>query len=393
MRILYVTNGFPFPLTSGYLRHYFLIRELSARHAITLFSIVGADCQDDHVAALEPYTERVQTFVAGRPAASAVGKIARKAGALARGDEAARRMRLAIEEVTRRERFDAMVFSGKRTLPAIAGVRDLPTVVDMCDATSVRVLGKARHAPRATYPLQMIKYMRVRQTEKTLLRRADHLMFASCRDREALCGQAADDATVIPNGVDLDYWHRTTPELGRDTIVLTGAMHYGPNWDAAIYLIDEILPLVRRTVPGARVLIVGRDPHPRLVEAGKRDGVEVTGFVDDVRPYLDRASVFAAPLRFGAGIQNKLLEALAAELPVVASPLAADGLRTEDGASPPVDVAEDAEKFAEAITARLLDQASSRRPHAEGRRFTERHFVWKRSGEKLENVLDSIAAG
>src|SRR5206468_215326 len=133
------------------------------------------------------------------------------------------------------------------------------------------------------------------------------------------------------------------------------AMEYPPNTDAALYLIEEILPLVQRTVPAAQALIVGRDPPARLRSAGQRPGVTVTGFVDDVRPYLERATVFAAPLRFGAGIQNKVLEAMAMEVPVVASPLAADGLRTEDGAQPPLDVARTTEEFADRIARRLLE--------------------------------------
>jgi len=146
-------------------------------------------------------------------------------------------------------------------------------------------------------------------------------------------------------------------------------------------------------VPGAQVLIVGRDPTPRLQRAGKQPGVTVTGFVDDVRPYLERATVFAAPLRFGAGIQNKLLEAMAMEVPVVASPLAADGLRTESGQRPPVAVASDREQFAAKIVQQLKRRADQPAPDAEARRFVHDHFVWSRSAAQLENIFRTVTAG
>ena len=223
-----------------------------------------------------------------------------------------------------------------------------------------------------------------------LIGNAAHLLFASVRDRDALVGRSSR-ATVVPNGVDTGFWRRVAPERGANTIAFTGAMDYPPNTDAALYLAETILPLVQRTIPDARALIVGRDPPPRLERAGQLPGVTVTGFVDDVRPYLEQATVFAAPLRFGAGIQNKVLEALAMELPVVASPLAADGLRTEDGQTPPAQVAGSAQEFADLIVRALHERASDPAPDTAARRYVETHFVWRRSGEKLDQVLGSVA--
>jgi glycosyltransferase involved in cell wall biosynthesis len=164
-------------------------------------------------------------------------------------------------------------------------------------------------------------------------------------------------------------------------------MDYPPNTDAALYLIEEILPLVRHSIPAAQALIVGRDPPLQLLRAGERPGVTVTGFVDDVRPYLEQATVFAAPVRFGAGIQNKLLEAMAMEVPTVASPLAAGGLRAEDGQQAPLHVAENRRRFAELISRKLVERLSDSAPDAEARRFVAANFSWSRSAAKLEQVI------
>jgi sugar transferase (PEP-CTERM/EpsH1 system associated) len=395
MRILYLTNGFPYPLTSGYLRHYYLIKELSREHAITLLAIVGPNFAAENVAALEPFTEQVQTFVStsksGSLRSKAIGRVRSLAGS-AQADEAVRQMRAAIERLSSTERFDVVVFSGKRTFPAIQNMPDLPLVVDMCDATSSKILGNMRYAKLPRLPVLLLDYAQVRSAERLLIRNAAHLLFATARDREALIGRARNHATVVPNGVDLEFWRRKSRERGTDTIVFTGAMEYPPNTDAALYLSEEILPIVQRTVPGAQVLIVGRDPPARLRAAGQRPGVTVTGFVDDVRPYLERATVFAAPLRFGAGIQNKVLEAMAMEVPVVASPLAADGLRTEDNQRPPVQVAHNRQQFADLICAQLARRASDPAPDAEARRYVAAHFVWSSSAARLDQVVNSVVS-
>jgi glycosyltransferase involved in cell wall biosynthesis len=169
-------------------------------------------------------------------------------------------------------------------------------------------------------------------------------------------------------------------------------MDYPPNSDAAVQLATTILPLVQREAPEAEVLLVGRDPTPDVQALADLPGVTVTGFVDDVRPYLERAAVFAAPIRFGAGIQNKVLEAMAMEVPVVASPLAADGLRTVDGRTPPIDVAATPSQFAAAIL-RHHRAAGTSPPDAALRAYVAAEFDWARQAARVAHLLEDAAAG
>jgi glycosyltransferase involved in cell wall biosynthesis len=169
-------------------------------------------------------------------------------------------------------------------------------------------------------------------------------------------------------------------------------MNYAPNEDAALYLIDKILTLVRRSLPQLEVLIVGRDPAPALMQKARQSpNVTVTGFVDDMRPYLERATVFAAPLRYGSGIQNKILEAMAMAVPVITTTIAADGLRVDGAGEPPVHVADGEKAFAERLLHLLADQKERDRLSAEGRRFVENHFIWSRSAKKLEEMCRAAA--
>jgi glycosyltransferase involved in cell wall biosynthesis len=392
MRILYITNGFPYPLTSGYLRHYYLIKELSARHSVTLLSLVGARFSAECAEALAPFTELTLPFALTRersPVMKTIGRLRLLAGR----NPAVQQMCAVIESLKRKERFDVALLSGKQTFDVLDCLESTPVVVDMCDATSVRIKGAMRHSYPGKLPFLMLELMKVRRVEQLLMRRAAHLLFASCRDREALGGLQSARATVIPNGVDSDFWKRSSPALGTNTIIFSGAMDYAPNTDAALYLVYKILPLVQRVVPGARALIVGRDPAPRLRKAAMLRGVTMTGYVDDVRPYLEQATVFVAPLRFGAGIQNKLLEAMAMEVPVIATALAADGLRTEEDEYPPLRIAEEPSRFAELIVEQLLGRAAASEPDAAARRFVERNFTWRASGKKQEQVMMAVARG
>jgi glycosyltransferase involved in cell wall biosynthesis len=390
MRVLYLTNGFPFPLTSGYLRHYYLIRELSQWHQITLLSVVGPSFRAEHAEALRPYTGRVLTFRSSGRGRSRAGKALAWGRATLLRQSPERAMRAAIRQLLAEQQFDAVLFSGKETLAAIDGLRTPPVVADFTDAASQRLRGQIAVSGGLKRLALYGKLIRVQRLERRILARAAHSLFASVRDRDALVGGPHPAMTVVPNGVDTAYWQRRTSTLGQGTLVFTGAMNYAPNVDAALHLIRDILPLVQRELPDTRALIVGHSPRPALVAEGQRPGVTVTGFVDDVRPYLEEATVFVAPLRFGAGIQNKLLEAMAMEVPVIASPLAAQGLYTEDGTPPPLRVASTPEKFAEVICEELRARAADPAPDAGARRFVMTHFDWQVSARRVHEVLQKV---
>ncbi len=398
LRILFLLNGFPWPLTSGYLRHYHLIRELSARgHRISLLVIVPADFAPKDRAALEPFTERIITVDSHRRSRSLRRRVERRLSSISVGEAAVRQLRDEVRTLLAEVPHDVVLFSGKRTYPALQAATDLPVVADVCDATSSRIWGNLRYASITRFPLLLAEYVEVRRIERALLRRGSRLLFASVRDRDALMGERDRAlAMVLPNGVDVEFWQRTPGStLGRNEIVFTGAMDYPPNSDAALLLIREILPRVREAIPDAHLSIVGRDPIDPLIRAGATPGVTVTGLVPDVRPYLEAASVFAAPLRFGAGIQNKVLEALAMDVPTVASPNGAGGLITTEGIHPPLTTApsSDPARFAAVIVERLRAAEEDSTPPTDGRAFVVRHFTWQRSADLLDGVLRDAVAG
>jgi glycosyltransferase involved in cell wall biosynthesis len=288
-----------------------------------------------------------------------------------------------------KEKFDVVLFGGRYTLPAAEGLK-LPMVVDCCDTHSARFLGEMWHTRWIRRPVVLLRYLVMRRMEMKAAHLTPYVTFISERDRRALLGPSAT-CEILQQGVDYDYWHRSGSESEPNCIVFSGAMDYSPNDDGAQFLINRVLPLVRQAIPNIKTMIVGRDPLPALTKAAEPyPDVTVTGTVPDVRPYLERAAVYVAPLRFASGVQNKVLEAMAMELPVVTTPVVADGL-VWDGVRAPVIVAKHAFDIAEQII-RLLNDAKERaRLGQQGREFVVEHCRWSRSADKLESMCLAAA--
>ena len=396
MRILYVLPSLQHPtIQRGGLRHYHFLRALARRHSITLLALGRADATPEAREELAALVERCLIFPVEEPASRGGGRprALRRIGRELRLRRGIRSMRRAFLELAGRESFDVLLFHGKVVYPVIRGFHGLPTVVDFCDATSMRLRDQLRYATRVEAPWRLWRYLAARRLERSLLALTRHVAFISPRDRAAVLGPASR-AAVIPNGIDLAYWTRRDGARRPGCLVFTGVMSYAPNEDAALFLIERILPTLRASRPDVELFIVGRDPTPALLDAGRRTpAVTVTGYVDDVRPYLEQACVYVAPLRYASGLQNKILEALAMEVPVVTTPVVADGLRGDRGDEPPVRTAREADGIAASILSLLADESGRNRLASVGRRFVEAEFDWTREAERLEAMcLEAIGA-
>lgn len=194
---------------------------------------------------------------------------------------------------------------------------------------------------------------------------------------------------VVPNGVDAGRY-RPDPDVASSpsSLVFVGVMSYPPNIAAMRYFSTEVLPIVRRSHPDAHLTIVGRDPAPD-VRALASSAVKVTGEVEDVRPYLAAASVFVAPMVSGSGIKNKVLEAMAMARPVVATPLAVEGLSVRSGVN--VVVADNPARLAAAIGDLWADADMRARIGQGARTLIERHYTWEACAAQYERLYQELA--
>lgn len=386
-RVVYVTAALPFPLDSGYLRHHHLLRRLAADHDVALRSLGGPRFVPAHREAMAGVVDDVEVFVDPTPSTAARRRLRHVRPA---HRPAVRRLRAAVARDLAAG-ADALVLTGKDTVSVLDVVPDdLPVVVDLCDATSARVTQEMAWAPPARRVLLATRRRDLRRVERRLVERGDVLLTASARDRDLLAAEGAPPAvraaTVVANGVDVEHWRRRSPHLGR-SVVLCGNLAYRPNADAARRLVGTVMPRVWRDRPDADVLIIGPGASPGLRAELDRSRVRLTGRVDDVRPHLEQGAVAAAPLRIATGIQNKLLEALALELPVVTTSVGAAGL----GTGAPVVVADDPTAAAHHLVA-LLDAAGTgdAPPATAGRAWVAEHFSWDRSARLLADALDRV---
>ncbi len=394
MKILYLTPAFQHPIVRGPTRCYHFTKELCNRHEITMMTLIRSEIPNDAFVEMKSYLKKIYTFNAmGESTNGSNGNgIAKKVKTTFTVSNAVKGMQTAFLDLVKRESFDVVLFHGKSIYPVIEDFDDLPVVIDFCDATSMRIKDRMKFDSLTKRLMLSRRYKNFRQIEQKMINKTPHVAFISCRDRDANM-ENREGIRIVPIGVDLDVWKRRSDKPQKNTLVFTGVMNYRPNEDAAHYLIDKILPLVRPQVPDLEVLIVGRDPTSSLVEKGSQNpDITVTGFVDDVRDYLERATIFVAPVRYASGIQNKVLEAFAMEMPVICTSIVAQGLQFDDAEDTPVHIADDPKPFAEKIINLLNDRQEQKRLATEGRKFVERHFIWSKNAEILEQMcLDAVA--
>jgi glycosyltransferase involved in cell wall biosynthesis len=235
----------------------------------------------------------------------------------------------------------------------------------------------------------LLNYRAARAYERFMFTPYRRTVVVSEADRDELRGiNPSLNIDVIPNGVDLRYFTPDNRETREPyTLLFTGNYEYAPNVDAALRLAREVLPAVQARIPEARLWLVGNAPPPELL-ALANDSITVTGRVPDVRPYLARASVFVSALCFGAGIKNKVLEALAMGCPVIATPLSVDGIEARDGQEV---VIAGLDALPETVI-RLLNDAPLRRTlSANGRALIESRYSWARVAEMYERLYQAVS--
>ena len=197
-------------------------------------------------------------------------------------------------------------------------------------------------------------------------------------------------STVLRNGVDLEAFEPAPEKAETGHLVFTGVMNYFPNVDGCVWFVKEILPRIRERHPEAHFTIVGSHPTEEVRALESHEGVRVTGFVDSVTDWCQRAAVAVAPLRIARGIQNKVLEAMACGLPVVGTTSATQGVEGEHGRD--YLVADDATAFVDRVCCLLANQERARELGAAARRFVEENYDWERVFTHLDEIVAKCAA-
>jgi polysaccharide biosynthesis protein PslH len=299
--------------------------------------------------------------------------------------------RRTVEDLIRRKDFD-LVFCD--FLQTAAPLRELTARPRVVFEHNIEFLLRKRKWQREEQPLRRLIYgaewKKTRQIEADVCRSFDHVITVSDDDRQTLEKEfGITQTSTIPTGVDTDFFRPSIEPPHPGHLVFVGSMDWDPNEDGAVWFLRDIYPRIRAAIPGVSFAIVGRAPSSRLrAIAEKEPGVEITGWVPDVRPHLAKADVVVVPLRVGGGTRIKIPEAMAMAKAVVSTPIGAEGLPFRDGRE--IRIAEQPEQFARAVI-ELLNNPSLRNSIARtARDEVVSHHGWETVVGRVEQILDNV---
>ncbi len=364
MKILWIKTELLHPVDKGgKIRTYEMLKQLKRDHHVTYLTLDDGTASPDSRQKAEEYCQELVTIPHHTRAKFSVGFYFELFGNLFS------RLPYAVKKYESVELRREIIKRVEQDQPDVVVCDFLPPSINLPEnlgcATvlfqhNVEAVIWQRHYETQANPLKRLylywQWKKMRALEKAECQRYDHVIAVSREDSETMRRDYGIEAvTDVPTGVDTDFFCPSSyaqPEAG--SLVFTGSMDWLPNVDAIKWFCDEVLPLIRIKVPSVKLTVVGRKPGRELMELSQRDSsVVVTGRVDDVRPFMEKAAAYIVPIRIGGGTRLKIYEALAMEMPMVSTTVGAEGLPIRDGEE--LLIADTPEAFAKAVIRILSD--------------------------------------
>ena len=390
MKLLFLTARLPYPPVRGdALVPFHRLKRLSRHHEITLLTFYEADDELRHREKLEPFCVEIVTV-----------KHSRWTGLLNMlltgfFDRApfqvlyykSRRFRAALEELLDKHEFDLLHVHMLRIAEYGLPIR-LPKVLEMIDSMHLNI---QRRLLQETFPMSWLlrsELQRLERYEPRIVRDYDRGVVVSALDRGHI---GVDNVVDIPLGVDLQRF-RLAPRLTkRKMMVFTGSMFYFPNENAILWFMSHCFDQIKERVPEVELTIAGKDPGPAVLQLAEKEGVTVTGFVQDMEQALHQARVAIAPMQSGSGMQFKILDAMACGIPVVATRLGVGAIQAADGRD--LLVADPAADFIDACVRLLENDEPAERLRNAGRKLVEGIYTWEANVQRIERLYIDLLEG
>jgi sugar transferase (PEP-CTERM/EpsH1 system associated) len=397
MKILWVkAGGLVPPDTGGKIRSYNILRQLARQHSITFFSFYAAHNPDVH-AELKHMFDRVVTMPLRIPAPKSLAEMCDYAVRLFSSEpygitkycrpEVRRGLRALLEQ----ENYDVILCDFMAAAGVIPWDCATPKVLftHNVEATIWR-----RHYEVASNviwkAISWQEWRKMEAAERRYLRLADRVLAVSETDRDAFAAfLSAEKLTVIPTGVDVEYFQPLAGEETANSLVFTGSMDWLPNEDAIFYFAHAILPLIREHSPDVFLDVVGRNPSRKLQALAESEkSIRLSGWVDDIRPFVGRGSVCIVPLRIGGGTRLKIFEAMAMGKAVVSTSVGAEGLAVRSGEN--IILADTPNDFAQAVICLLRDPRRRQQLGAAARTLVQENYSWTIVANDFATTLQEV---
>jgi polysaccharide biosynthesis protein PslH len=398
MRILFVT---PYPPSRIRVRGYGFLAQLQRGHEVTIVTQCISEQELADVEALRSQGYEVYVVWESKRQAVLRGGVALLSSlplqvAYARSA----RFTQSVQRLCAHRRFDVIHAEHLRGIASMEQLaRTHPLVWDAVDCISLLCKHTVVAGPDLVVrAVAMLEHKRTQHYEATMLDKLPQVLVTSERDRQAMIAlrrtqkkklvssdeELGAGISVLPNGVDLEYFHPTQQERRRFNLVFSGKMSYHANVATALYLYKQIMPLIWEHRPEATLTIVGSKPPKSIRLLAFDPRVEVTGYVDDIRPYVGGAEVMLSPMVYSVGIQNKVLEAMALGTPVIVAAQAAEALGARSGRD--MLVAESPQDFARAALLLMNDSGLRTSLSRCGRNYVEQQHDWRVVTGRLVDV-------
>ena len=397
MKILWVkAGGLVPPDTGGKIRSYNILRELARHHSVTFFSFHGAHPNDAHPG-LQNMFDRVVCVPLSLPAPKSPAESLDYGVRLLSSQPygitkfCRRIVRDKLRALLKQETYDVILCDFLTPAGVIPWNSTIPKVLF---THNVEAMIWRRHYEVAINPvwkaISWWEWRKMEVAERRYLRLADRVLTVSETDRDAFATFLdPQKIAVIPTGVDVDYFQPMPVEEVPDSLVFTGSMDWLPNEDAIIYFVESILPLIKQQNPRVSLEVVGRNPSRKLQSLVETEtSVHLSGWVEDIRPFLARGSVCIVPLRIGGGTRLKIFEAMSMGKPVVSTSVGAEGLPVQTGEN--ILLADAPNDFASSVVTLLRDSNQRRRLGTAARTLVRENYSWPKVAETFSRVLQDV---
>lgn len=376
MKILYISHKIPYPLSDGgRLRVFNHIKHLSEKHKVISLSFIQKKDELKNIDELRKYCE-VKTVLLPKYKSllnSFFGLFSKKPLRVSylknkRFRKIARKLTNKVDLVIIQAlRMEQYCFAHKKT------------IIDIVDTPSLQIKRALKHESWLWKKIWKIEFPRIIRYEQYINKRYMNILVASRADMKAL-----KKGIILKNGTKIGKIKRKDPH--ENNLMFLGNMEYHPNIDAVNHFIKDIFPLIKKKIKDAKFYIVGKNPGAVKRYASK--DIIITGFVDDLNEYFSRCRVFVAPLRLGSGIQNKVLEALNHEIPVITTSIVNDGVEALKDKQ--MMIADNAKDFADKTIKMLQIQSLRESLGYNGKELLKKNYSWEKIYKRLDRIIFNL---
>jgi peptidoglycan/xylan/chitin deacetylase (PgdA/CDA1 family)/glycosyltransferase involved in cell wall biosynthesis len=393
MKILHLSPYSPIPpIFGGALRVYHILRGLAKRHEVT-FVTFGSKADLEELKVNFGNIVKEIRVVEPNPAVHehkwlGLLRAFGKRESYFFQYTASTAMQVTLDQLFQANHFDATVIE----FPHMGNFRFPVNMLTVLDEHNVEYKNFFRMYKGIRSPARKLLYYREHhetyREEINVCRRVSAILTTSQDDMKVLDEQVPGKTKfVIPNGVDVSYFVPSDNETEPYSMIFTGTMDYVPNQDGMLYFLDQIFPLIKSKQPKAKIYIVGKNPPESLKRRSSSD-IIITGYVDDVRPYTEKASVYVVPLRMGSGTRLKILEGLAMKKPIVTTSIGCEGIDVTNGKD--VVIADNPSLFADEVVNLFTDKSKSAALGASGYKLVTNRYNWEAIASSMDEVLTNL---